>query len=229
MNNQKNSKIIIILLNTIIVILSILCILFATETIVLKSNNTDNNEINQNIINNNQDYNYYDAESIAKEKMPIAISFINQEKNASVYCGAFNNTNDVILIDDVNYSKIAMESSKKFTTLEQLKEHLNKNLSTELINKYFKNEENSYLEKDGKLYCQRDAKGFDWLVIHDEDKINDNNTIKYIISNKQSNSFDLKIEVEYEIFGSSERKLITINSTITKVDDNWLVSKYTQE
>lgn len=233
MDNQKNNKSIIALLVVIIIILLALVVLFATGTITFKfgdvndnskQNADDNNQINKDDINN------YDAEAIAKEKMPVAISFVNQEKIASVYCGSFKD-DDMIFVDtDVEYAKITMDASKKFTTLEQLKEHLKNNLSEELINTYFKTEENSYLERDGKLYCQRAHKGFEWLIVGDEDKINENNPITYTISNKQQNSFNVTIEAKYGLLGSAERdQLVVINSTITKVNDNWLVSKYEQQ
>lgn len=54
MENQKNNKGVIALLIVIIVILSALCVLFATGTITLKSNDVDNNETNTN---NNDIYN----------------------------------------------------------------------------------------------------------------------------------------------------------------------------
>ena len=54
MENQKNNKGVISLLIVIIVILSVLCVLFATGTITLKSNDVDNSGTNENINDNNQ-------------------------------------------------------------------------------------------------------------------------------------------------------------------------------
>ncbi|MBQ2872889.1 MAG: hypothetical protein IJE89_02700 [Bacilli bacterium] len=54
MENQKNNKGVIALLIVIIVILSVLCVLFATGTITLKSNDVDNSGTNENINDNNQ-------------------------------------------------------------------------------------------------------------------------------------------------------------------------------
>jgi len=50
---NKNNKGLITLLIVIIVILLGLCVLFSTGTISFKSNDVDNNEINQNINENN--------------------------------------------------------------------------------------------------------------------------------------------------------------------------------
>lgn len=52
-NNKTNNKLVIILLVIIVTILSVLCILFATGTISLKSNDVDNNKPNDNVNNNN--------------------------------------------------------------------------------------------------------------------------------------------------------------------------------
>lgn len=58
MENQKNNKIVIVLLIVIIVILLGLCALFATGTISFKSNDVDNNELNNDDINEDVDDNY---------------------------------------------------------------------------------------------------------------------------------------------------------------------------
>lgn len=66
MENQKNNKGVIALLIVIIVILSVLCVLFATGKISLKSNELDNNEINENINDDNKVEN--DVEEIVKNQ-----------------------------------------------------------------------------------------------------------------------------------------------------------------
>ncbi|MBQ2873173.1 MAG: hypothetical protein IJE89_04175 [Bacilli bacterium] len=53
MENQKNNKGVIALLIVIIIILSVLCVLFATGTIDLKSNDANIIDTNQNVNNNN--------------------------------------------------------------------------------------------------------------------------------------------------------------------------------
>ena len=58
MEKGNNNKIVILLLIAIIGILSVLCILFATDTISFKSNNIDNNELsNENIDSENNSLN----------------------------------------------------------------------------------------------------------------------------------------------------------------------------
>lgn len=233
MKQEKGKNTIIIVLLVIVVALVAFIVLLLTNTINIRLNNNTNNGVEASGKDNTVDDNDaidYDAEAIAREKMPVAISLANQEKTDSVYCGAFVD-DDMITIDtNIDYVKIIMDASSKFKTLEELKNHLKNNLSEEIINNYFKTKENSYLEKDGKLYCQRAHKGIEWIFTSNEDKINELNPITYTISNKQTNSFDIKIEAKYGFMGSTERdQLVTINGTIVKENGNWLVSKYEQE
>lgn len=234
MEKKNNSGMLVGILIGIIIMLLVVGGLFVTGTIGFKTNaNTDNGQTSENNQPDNSDITSseeYDAESIAKEKMPVAISLANQDKIASTYCGSFKD-DDVITVDtDVEYVKVIMDASSMFNTLEELKEHLRKNVSEELITKYFKTSDNRYLEKDGKLYCQLAHKGIEWIITHKEDKINDVNDMKYTISNKQSDSFNVNIEAKYGLMGSEERdQLITINATIAKTNSNWLVTKYEQK
>ena len=235
---KENNKGVIVLLIVIIVMLVALCVLFATGTISLNVNSTNNNESS----NNQQNINYdktidnattnktdYDADAIAKEKMPIAVVIANQTKIGSTYCGNFDYSDQITVDTDVEYVKVIMDASSKFKTLNELKEYLAKNLSSDLINKYFKTKENSYLEKDGKLYCQSSHKGIEWISVANETDVNGKNPITYTILNKTENSFDVKIDAKYGLMGEEERnQLVTINATIVKENGNWLVSKYEQ-
>ena len=141
MEKKKNSGLLVGLLLGIIIMLLVFICLFATGTVSFKTattsdkgQNSANNQSNTNDINNTE----YDAENIAKEKMPVAISLINQERNAGSYCGGFEN-NDMIEVDvGIKDLIITMDASSKFKTLNELKEHLKNNLSEELIDKYFK-------------------------------------------------------------------------------------------
>lgn len=234
MEKKNNNGMLVGILIGLVIAVIIVGGLFATGTIGFKVSTTTNNgqinENNQTDNGNTASNEEYDADAIAKEKMPVIISLANQEKIQSTYCGAFKD-NDMIVVDtDVEYVKIPMDASSMFNTLNELKDHLKKNVSSELITKYFKTNENSYLEKDGKLYCQLAHKGIEWIMTHNENKINEVNPMEYTILNKGQNSFDVNIEAKYGLMGSNEKdQLIIINSTITKVDDNWLVTKYEQK
>lgn len=229
-------------LKFIIILFSVLLLAFGFfyfyEKVIVGNGETSNNSMNKdtNVEDNKQNDNdvqnvdiNYDAESIAREKMPTAISIANQNKIQSTYCGGFDNE-DVIEINLDDQSFMLMDASSRFKTLNELKEHLKNNLSEELINQYFKTGDNEYLEKDGKLYCSRAHKGIEWLFTSDEDEINETNPITYTISNKQADSFDVKIEAKYGLLGSTERdQVVTIYSTIINENNNWLVSKYEQK
>lgn len=76
MESQKNNKIVILLLVVIIVILSVLCVLFATGTISLKSNDNDvdNNEINENVNEENNDNNSNNYIKTINDKVRINVT-----------------------------------------------------------------------------------------------------------------------------------------------------------
>ena len=79
MEKEKNNRGVIILLTVIIVILAVLCILFATDTISLKSNTTNNKEsVSENNTNNNVSFRVEDY--VAIEKVNIGDKITNVEK-----------------------------------------------------------------------------------------------------------------------------------------------------
>lgn len=94
MEKEKNNRGVIILLTTIIVILAVLCILFATGTISLKTNTTNNKEqTSENNTNNNVSYKVEDYVTTEKE----------------------NIGNDVNNIQKVIFKKLDSSLTQKFT------------------------------------------------------------------------------------------------------------------
>ena len=150
-NEKKNNGTLVDILIGIIIMLLVVGGLFATGTIGFKTNTTnDNEQMDENNQADNGDVTSsedYDAESIAKEKMPVAISLANQKHNAMTYCGGFKQ-DDMIFIDN---AKITMDASSKFKTLDELKNHLKENISEELINKYNKIVEEKLSKKTDEL------------------------------------------------------------------------------
>ena len=70
MENKKSNMAVIILLIIIIAILTVLCILFATGTIYLKSNSVDkNSQSNESISDNSDDEVSTSTDKITKEEL----------------------------------------------------------------------------------------------------------------------------------------------------------------
>ena len=86
MEKEKNNKGLIILLSILVVLLAALCVLFATGIISFNGNDVNNDNSNKNR-QNGEINNTYDALAIAKEKIPVVLSFINQSNGAYTYCG----------------------------------------------------------------------------------------------------------------------------------------------
>lgn len=98
MENQKNNKGVIALLIVIIIILSALCVLFATGTISLKSDDVNNNETSENInddnnlgsnnINNTKEETtkkyFYDVKDLKVKALPEYPVFDDISKNTNI-------------------------------------------------------------------------------------------------------------------------------------------------
>ena len=84
MENKNNNKIIIYLLIVINLILSVLCILFATDTISLKFNDVDNSEINENATENNKDNNEINNSNYNETSNQNTIGKINIKRDGVV-------------------------------------------------------------------------------------------------------------------------------------------------
>lgn len=224
MEKNKSNKGVIILLVVIIVILSVLCVLFATQTITLNTKLANDNKQTSEEINDEKTpvINQINYEEIAKEKVPTIISFANQQRGFYKYCGDFADSNNVITKEILSYYL-----STKFSTLTELKNYLNNRISVELFNKYFLGE-NYYVEQDNKLYCQVDAKGTEFIELKNESSINSfGEGGKYTISNQNENTFDVTFEANYTAMGDDIANDVFIaKATFTKINDNWIITKY---
>ena len=83
MDKPKNNKGVIILLIVIIIILSSLCVLFATNTISFKSNNTINDTSNNDDVNDKIDVNLSINNVIISEDAPNSKLFLDGTINLS--------------------------------------------------------------------------------------------------------------------------------------------------
>ena len=135
MENQKNNKGVIALLIVIIVILSALCVLFATGTISLKSNNVDNNETNQNVIDDNNENNISKLDS---SKEWVYDANYNLPTNKESYYGYSDHTKLISASDlVVPYINIDSDDAKKvnqeiYKLYEDLINKFNENLKVEI-------------------------------------------------------------------------------------------------
>ena len=173
---NKNNKGLITLLIVIIVILLGLCVLFSTGTISFKSNDVDNNEINQNI-NENNNVEIDDTNNNSQEDI---------ENNQNKYNEDFSGIVEVIgypiiknkvdeLGDGKEYSYVyfyIMESNKK--------------------------EFNAYIEKlNGNMFVLDNAIGIGCII---------NNQIKYYNASDENGEkeYILSIDISNQILNARE-------------------------
>lgn len=233
---QKNyNKVIIALLVVIIIILSVLCILFATGTISLKSKeitNDSNKQTNENVdsdVTNTIDDNSQKEEEKQNEQGAIETTLTKDEAMdivKSVMKKSFNyiyalspdcgdrNKNDSFQENNQTY-----EASSSYKTQAELKTYLHTFLSDNIIKlveeKYVVD---LYKEKNNKLYCLNSTKGCGWIY-------NDNDT-NYTIGTITNNEINAGGNIFYETCGN-EKKAIPVSFTLKKNNNNhWILDTY---
>ena len=214
MEKEKNNRGVIILLTVIIVILSVLCVLFATDTITL---NTKTSENTTKETSNSQSNTTENNNSITKEEatniLKTAADRLGRISNGYPYCGenmAYDEK-DVILNE---HNMSTHTASKDYTTLNDMKKDLEKYMSTELVSKYII--DTLYIEKNNKLYCTTYHRG---TIIYDKENssysierlTNDELTATGIISTMDDT-------------GEYYKK--NANIEMKKINNNWQITKY---
>ncbi len=221
---KNNNKGVIVLLVVIIVILALLCILFATGTISLKSNSVDNNQNSNGITDNNNNLiTNNEAESILKNLYNDAVRHIYNEGVS--YCGTYATGDNVTLsLNGFSYTK-----SATFNNFAELENYLKGYMTDSLLasSNYNKSTTfegttiNSYYEKDGSLYCNGWNKGgnmslANYLV----------NESTFTASNITENSFDGVINAVYSDFDNNNKTTKSIKVSVVKQNNNWLLNTY---
>lgn len=224
---KKKSNVGTIIMIIVIVLLSVFVYLLVTKKIDFSNKNDDLIEDNTNIDNNenndddknNKTISKEEAITISKEKMPVMISLANQKRGLYGYCGEFDEDADYLTVGNNTY-----DLSSKFKSIDEIKNYLSDYISDDLINEYF--DKDRYQEKGNKLYCMVAHKGVDLAYLRNENMINSRN-IQYSVLNLGSDSFDVEVVISYYSVGdSTPSNLLTISSKIKKIDDKYIVTKY---
>ena len=209
MENQKNNKGIIAILIVIIVILSGLCVLFATGTISLKSNEVTNDETNEIVNITKEEAN--DVVNKIMDKFYVEIFYGHK----NTYCGEYD-YNDII----VGERATQYHKSNAYNNLSDLKQHLNTYMTPELVNKLLDNAEiPNYQEKDGKLYC----------LVHGRGSLSyDKNNTSYSIKSFTDNVILAKANVSALSEGNNVNS-INADLVFKKINNVWLLSSYDEK
>lgn len=210
MEEKRNNKGVIVLLIVLILILSVLCVLFATDTINFNKNN-DNNEVNENNNIVEEVENNKISEDDIKEKFAFVYEYFDR---SFFYCG--NTENDIITIDGKGYRK-----SNEFKTYDEMLSYLKKYMSDNVISSkqaFAATNKDNYLEKDKNLYCEETYKG-DYHSRNVKDiEIGKEESDKVIFVGNME-LVDMSNNVSYD----------KVNCTIEYIDNNWIITSFEKQ
>ena len=207
MEEKRNNKGVIVLLVVIIILLSVLCILFATNTINFNEDrdNENNSNVVEEIVNNKI------SEWEIKEKFEYVYGY---NVLPIVTCG--ETQTGMIKIGDKDYYM-----SNEFNTYDEMLSYLNKFMSKEFMyNKYaFKaTDKNNYLEKDNNLYCDVTYKGYMYgHNVKDIEIVKEENNKVIFVGNMELTD------------PSNNKQYDKVNCTIEYIDNNWIITSFEKQ
>lgn len=150
---------------------------------------------------------------IVKDKVSKYFEYYH---SLGVYCGEFDREDYISFGSYENNDFRDYWASAKFNSIEELKKYYGSFMVDDLFPNYL-NDENSYIEQDGKLYCKLSHKGCGDTY----DDASSSYTITSIDENKiVSNVILISDTCE------SKNTWKGIVEIIKNSDDNWVVSKY---
>ena len=218
MENQNNNRGVITLLIVFIVILAVLCVLFATGTISLKSSTTNNNQqASENNSQNDEVISNEEAVIISKNIMDKYFNEVFYYHKAP-YCGTgtfdFNEGEPLPYYTAENGNSYL--PSKEYKTKSEIIEYFKSYLSDELIEKIVNDRD--YIEKDDKLYCLVPNKGS--LAYIKEKSI-------YEVSDITENKIIGKGIIAYGATGSE--LTLKADFTLIRENNNWILDNYKED
>lgn len=221
MEKKSNRTLVGILIGLVIALL-VGAGLFATGTISFKQTTTtdngqtsENNQLkdeNKNILTENETL------TILKEKYNVVREVF--DLGMISYCGEYaNDANSSKFIDGVLFGK-----SSTYSSFEELSNYLKKYMTEELLNSlknYNDSVSKSYYEENGNLYCSTRNKGGNVIYTN---FLESESTFK--VNQITENNITASIIAMYSDVSEKEKNSKTINLTLLKESDNWLVSSY---
>lgn len=221
---EKDKKIIWIMTILVLFLVCLLLgIIFVNNNSNSTSSNKTNNDSNLNDTSNVIDSSVKEAEDILKVKDEIYSDFNYPQP----YCGDNSIRLDSSETAVLGYGEVGeqalqyWEKSTEFSTYEELKTYIMKNISEEIYSKIPRIQKGLYLENAGNLYCARIGTG----VIVPESK-------KYQVLNTTDSSIEGNVTYIYsqEDFdlGSVSAKEINYSVKLEKNGENWIIVSYEQ-
>lgn len=224
---NKKLKIIIILLIILVIGLSGYILYDKVLSKDLYKETEINKEEENNISNeNNQENNNVELEEDLKKEISEIFKFVYNYYNwSNPYCGEYD-INDEIEINKDGYTT-RYRVSTKYKSYNEMFSHLQKYMTKHVIyGKYYMEEDDTYIEKNGKLYCADFQKGqFDKEI--KKITIKSNNTSYSVVIYTT-----ITIETEYSGMGNTNetyKETETYNVTFENKNNSWKVSSYEKQ
>lgn len=221
----------------IVVILGLLVIVMGSYIIydkvmykdMKKDNNNildNNNDVNDIVDDNNNDVsidilNSSDVDDAIKIVRGVTKKYLDYEYSLGIYCGEFDRDSYFTTGSSETRDFRQYSASKQFNNLFELKEYYKSIMVGELIPKYITEavvDGVSFIERDGKLYCQLSGKGCG-LQYNEDDSY-------YMIDSISENIIVSSVIIVSNECGGLQSQSRG-NVTLVKDDSgNWLMSKY---
>lgn len=155
-----------------------------------------------------------EALSIAKNQIK---KYFEYNHSLGVYCGEYDQDDYIEFGSYENGDYRDYNASKIFKSINELKNYLVSFMVEGLYPTYL-NDGKSYLEQNGKLYCQLPHKG-------GADRYNESDS-KYEITSITSNSIVLKVSLVSDVMANMQNKREGTVKLVKNSVGNWLVSEY---
>ncbi len=179
-----------------------------------KPNNSGASEVEEDNSHNviNEPENYIENVELEAEFSKIH-KFAYDYFIGETYCGEHEET----AVPDIDNSNLDVYVSKQFKTYDELLNNLKKYMSIDVMAQKIgsaSSDKNNYYEKDGKLYCRLNYKG--WVLDYESTTVK----IKSLTDNRADTRIIVKSTDEYEQY------LENFDVTFEKINGNWVITKY---
>ena len=184
----------------------------------MNGNENDTNKNNNENNNGNDVYtsNHVELDENTKSELKKVFKFVYDYYDwGNAYCGSYSK-NDVIESND-SIGAMYYTASSKYKNYNEMINHLKEHMTEHVIYGVYSMSSDTYIEKDGKLYCPDFGKGGNPYQLED-------------ITIKNSNPY------ETHIYTTIETKLVyegtiyeTYKVTFEKRDNRWIISSYEKQ
>lgn len=182
----------------------------------------DNQDVNINDMNQSNKENTFDEDEMLKIVMDVTKKYFEYINSLGPYCGELD-WDDYISFGSYETKDFRdYNASKKFNSINEIKEYYKSFMVEDLFPKYLNNGV-SYIEQNGKLYCQLSHKGCGNTYNEEESY--------YVIKSVTESTIVSSVNLASQTCGSGEiYDRWEGNVTIIKNSEgNWIISKYNVE